>query len=128
MNPKDLDRFRKLLAEERKRVLEELDWVEKNYIGKSRKESGGEVSSYSVHPADGASDSMEKEKAYMIGASSGEVLEDIDEALANIDQGSYGKCGECGEDIPVARLEAVPYAKMCIKCKTKLENSEGATR
>jgi DnaK suppressor protein len=128
LNPKDMERFRNLLAEERKRVLEELDWVEENYIGRSRDESTGGVSSYSVHPADGATDSMEVEKAYMIGASSGEILEEIDEAIASIDKGDYGKCGECGEAIPMERLEAVPYAKLCIKCKTKLENSEGAAR
>ncbi|MFH1314441.1 MAG: TraR/DksA C4-type zinc finger protein [Candidatus Eisenbacteria bacterium] len=128
MNPKEMDRFRKLLDEERKRVLEELGWVEENYVGKAREDSAGGVSAYSVHPSEGASDSMEMEKAYMIGASSGGVLEDIDEALASIDDGSYGKCEECGEDISVARLEAVPYAKLCIKCKTSRENSEGATR
>jgi DnaK suppressor protein len=128
LNPRDMERFEKLLAEERKRVLEELDWVEQNYIGRSRKESTGDVSSYSVHPADGATDSMEVEKAYMIGAASGEVLEDIDEALGNIKKGSYGKCVECGEDISMERLEAVPYAKLCIQCKTNLENSKGAGR
>ena len=128
MKPKDIERFRGLLAEERKRVLEELDWVEQNYIGRSMKESTGDVSSYSVHPADGATDSMEVEKAYMIGSASGEILEDIDEALTKIEKGDYGKCEECGGDIPVERLEAVPYAKLCIQCKTKLENSGGASR
>jgi RNA polymerase-binding protein DksA len=123
-----MERFRDLLVEERKRVLQELDWVEKNYIGKSRKQTTGDVSNYSVHPADAASDSMEMEKAYMIGATSGEVLEDIDEALRNIDNGRYGKCEECGSDIPAERLEAVPYARLCITCKAKLEGSQGATR
>ena len=94
----------------------------------SRKESTGEFSAYSVHPADAGTDSMEMEKAYMIGDSSGEDLENIDEALAKIDKGRYGTCEECGEDIAKERLEAVPYAKLCIKCKTKLEDSTGATR
>jgi DnaK suppressor protein len=128
LNPKDVERFKRLLREERKRVLEELDWVEQNYIGRSRKESTGGVSSYSVHPADGATDSMEVEKAYMIGAASGEILEDIDEALANIEKGRYGKCEECGGDISVKRLEAVPYARLCVQCKAKLENPGGASR
>lgn len=128
MDKKDLERFRKLLIKERKRVLEELDWVETNYIGKSSRDSSGDVSGYSMHPADMGTDSNEMEKAYMIGATGGGVLEDIDEALISIDKGEYGLCAECGERISKARLEAVPYAKLCITCKSKLEGSQGATR
>jgi DnaK suppressor protein len=68
------------------------------------------------------------EKAYMIGASSGAVLEDIDEALRDIDKGQYGKCMECDQPIAKERLEVVPYARLCIKCKAKIEGSGGATR
>ena len=128
MNKKDTKHYRDLLMKERKRVLEELDWVEKNYIGKSRRESSGDVSGYTMHPADVGTDSMEMEKAYLIGSTSGSVLEDIDEALRDIDKGQYGKCVECGGPISRERLEAVPYARLCISCKTKLENPRGATR
>jgi RNA polymerase-binding transcription factor DksA len=126
LEKEELKHFRDLLIEERKRVLEELDWVEKNYIGKSRRESSGDVSGYSMHPADMGTDSQEMEKAYMIGATSGEALEDIDEALVNIDKGNYGVCNECNGRIPRERLEAVPYAKLCLTCKSKLEGSQGA--
>lgn len=128
MDKKDLQHFRDLLIKERKRILEELDWVESNYIGKSRRDSSGDVSSYSMHPADMGTDSIEMEKAYMIGATGGEALEDVDEALINIDKGDYGLCIECGEPIPRERLEAVPQAKLCIKCKSNSEGSQGATR
>jgi DnaK suppressor protein len=128
LSKEDLQHFRKLLMEERKRVLEELDWVETNYIGKSRRDSAGDVSSYSMHPADMGTDSIEMEKAYMIGATSGAVLEDIDEALGSIDKGEYGKCMECDQPIARERLEVVPYARLCITCKAKLEGSGGATR
>jgi RNA polymerase-binding transcription factor DksA len=128
MTREELDHFRKLLLEERKRVLEELDWVETNYIGRSRRDSAGDVSSYSMHPADMGTDSNEMEKAYMIGAASGAVLEDIDECLRNLDKGGYGRCVECEQPISRERLEGVPYAKRCIACKTKLEGSGGATR
>ena len=80
MDKKDLQHFRDLLIKERKRILEELDWVESNYIGKSRRDSSGDVSGYSMHPADMGTDSIEMEKAYMIGATGGAALEDIDEA------------------------------------------------
>jgi RNA polymerase-binding protein DksA len=128
LNKKDLEHFKSLLIEERKRILEELDWVETNYIGKSRRDSAGDVSSYSMHPADMGTDSNEMEKAYMIGATGGAALEDIEEALINIDRGDYGICVECGQEIPRARLEAVPHAKLCITCKSRHEGSQGATR
>ena len=79
MNKDDIEHFRQLLLRERKRIMEELDWLEKNYIGQTSRESTGSGSSYSVHPADMATDSMEMEKAYLIGAANGEILEDIDE-------------------------------------------------
>ena len=58
-----------------------------------------------------------------------EVLEDLDErgrdeivglqrAIARIDAGTYGTCEGCGEPIPEARLEAVPYATRCVECAT----------
>lgn len=126
MDKKDLQHFRDLLIKERKKILEELDWVENNYIGKSRRDSSGDVSSYSMHPADMGTDSIEMEKAYMIGATGGDALANIDEALINIDKGDYGLCIECGEPIPRERLEAVPHAKLCITCKSNSEGSQGA--
>ncbi len=126
MNKSDFDHFRKLLLKERKRLLEELGWVEANYIGKSGRDTSGEISSFPVHPADVGTDSMEMEKAYLIGSASSETLEDIDEALQRIETGDYGKCVECGQEISRERLEAVPYAKLCLHCKAKAEENLGA--
>jgi len=52
------------------------------------------------------------------------LMEKIDEALSRIEDGTYGVCDECGEDITVQRLEARPVAKFCIDCKTKQELRE----
>ena len=45
----------------------------------------------------------------------------VDEALQKLSKGRYGKCEECGEAIPVKRLEVVPFAKFCVACKSKME-------
>ena len=119
----DLDRLRGLLFEERKRVLEELGYIEDNYLGKTPREATGSVSAYSMHPADQGTDSIEQEKAYMIGAASGAVLEDIDEALRKIDGQAFGLCERCGKEISGERLEAVPYARFCVECKAEAEKS-----
>ncbi len=54
------------------------------------------------------------------------LMNKIEEALGRIDDGSYGICDGCGEDIAVKRLEARPVAKFCIDCKTKQEQREKA--
>lgn len=127
MNKEDIEHLRELLLKERKRVMEELNWVESNYIGKSQKDASGGTSRYSMHPADRGTDSIEQEKAYMIGSASGRVLEDIDEALENLEKEGFGACVSCGQPIGRERLEVVPYAKLCISCKSRAESSPGGT-
>ena len=53
-----------------------------------------------------------------------QALADIDEALARVADGTYGVCEECGEDIPVARLRAVPTARRCVDCQRQEELSQ----
>jgi DnaK suppressor protein len=52
------------------------------------------------------------------------LIKKIRKSLEDIDDGVYGVCEECGRDISIARLEARPVAKRCIKCKTKQEEIE----
>ncbi len=127
MNKEDIEHFRALLLKERKKVMEELDWIESNYIGKSQKDASGGTSRYSMHPADRGTDSSEQEKAYLIGSASGRALEDIDEALENLDKEGYGVCVSCSQPIGRDRLEVVPHARLCISCKAKAEESPGGT-
>jgi RNA polymerase-binding protein DksA len=126
LDKKDLEHFRKLLLEERKRVVEDLSWMETNYMRKSQRDSGS--GSYGTHPADMGTDSSEMEKAYLLGSVSGEELEDIDEALERLDGGEFGKCTNCGADIARERLEAVPHAQLCLKCKSESEGPRRSSR
>jgi len=54
------------------------------------------------------------------------LMNKIEEALGRIEDGSYGICDSCGEEIAIKRLEARPVAKFCIDCKTKQEQREKA--
>jgi RNA polymerase-binding protein DksA len=49
------------------------------------------------------------------------VLSEIDGALMRIEDGTYGTCTNCGREIPEQRLEANPWASLCIDCKRKAE-------
>jgi RNA polymerase-binding protein DksA len=71
--------------------------------------------------ADVASDDIDRKMIEAIGSQELRQLRLIDSALTRIQQGKYGLCMKCGRKIPHARLEAIPYALMCIECKTAEE-------
>jgi RNA polymerase-binding protein DksA len=71
--------------------------------------------------ADIASDDIDRKMIEAIGAQDLKRLKLIDSALTRIQQGKYGLCMKCGKRIPQDRLEAIPYALMCIECKTAEE-------
>jgi RNA polymerase-binding protein DksA len=71
--------------------------------------------------ADIASDDIDRKRIEALGSQDLKRLKLIDSALTRIQQGKYGLCVKCGKRIPQDRLEAIPYALMCIECKTAEE-------
>jgi RNA polymerase-binding protein DksA len=71
--------------------------------------------------ADIASDDIDRKMIEALGSQDIKRLKLIDSALTRIQQGKYGLCVKCGKRIPKERLEAIPYALMCIECKTAEE-------
>ena len=71
--------------------------------------------------ADVASDDIDRKMIEAIGSQELKRLRMIESALARIQQGKYGLCIKCSKKIPCERLEAIPYALMCIDCKTSEE-------
>ena len=126
MKKKDLEKFEKLLLERRKELMRELGLWKKNIADTTQKDASGDLSSHSYHMADQGTDAEEREKAFLLASKSGRLLYHIDEALRRIRDKTYGKCQECGEDISVARLEAVPHARLCIDCKEKEEKKKAS--
>ena len=119
-NKKQLQVFLKLLLDERKRVLKELgQWDET--LSNTQQGADGDLSSYSFHMADQASDDYDRD--FSLGRASDEqnVLYLIDEALKRIEEGAYGSCLQCSKSIAKKRLAALPYTELCIECQTKNE-------
>jgi RNA polymerase-binding protein DksA len=71
--------------------------------------------------ADIASDDIDRKMIETLGTQDIKRLKAIDNALSRIQQGKYGLCIKCGKKIPQDRLEAIPYALMCIECKSSEE-------
>ncbi|MGE7918681.1 TraR/DksA C4-type zinc finger protein [Viridibacillus sp. NPDC093762] len=74
-----------------------------------------ELSNYDNHPADQATDLTDQVTEMAIGEHNEQQIEKLETALRAIDDGTYGKCSECGEDIPFGRLEAIPTALTCVE-------------
>ena len=71
--------------------------------------------------ADHGTDAMEKEKSQLLAQRGGDYIEYLNEALQRIGEGTFGICRICGGEVGRARLEAVPTATQCIRCKSKRE-------
>ncbi len=119
-SPEDKEYFRELIMSKRAKLLEELGYL-KESSETTLEEYSGDNSTYSFHMADQGTDAQEREKAFLFASREGKFLAHLDRALDRINDGTYGSCVECGEPISKARLEAVPHARMCVDCKTKLE-------
>lgn len=125
MNKKQLSHLEKRLLEERARVMKELGIYEKSFAG-TLQSSDGDLSSYSFHMADQGTDAMEREKEFLFASKEGRYLWHVNEALRRLYKAPevFGQCQECGEQIAFERLDALPHARLCIKCKAKEEDGE----
>jgi RNA polymerase-binding transcription factor DksA len=74
-----------------------------------------------AHQADDADAVSEFERNQAIIANSRDMLERVNAALARVDAGTYGKCARCGKPIEPRRLEALPYATLCVICEAAVE-------
>jgi len=123
VNKKDLKHFEKRLLEEREKLLVQLTHLEKDVLSRTLKDSSGDLSAYTFHMADLGTDAMEREKASLFASSEGRLLYHINEALRRLYKEEYGTCESCGQPICRERLEVVPHARLCIKCKEKEEKA-----
>ena len=85
-------------------------------LKKDRMEGGGNLSSMPIHMADLGSDNFEQEFTLSLLANEEETLAQIELALERIEDGTYGTCDECECKIPKTRLNAIPFARYCVRC------------
>jgi RNA polymerase-binding transcription factor DksA len=113
----DLAARKSELLELRTRLTAAAEYVE------HADENGGELSSASgdQHIADHASETFDRELDETLEENAEHVLEEIGLALDRIQEGTYGTCAVCGQEIPEERLAAVPYATLCIEDRRKQE-------
>jgi RNA polymerase-binding protein DksA len=116
----DIDRFREALLEERRRVEAALENIHEENSGSLLDESGEETA-FDNHIGDTATVTYDRELDYTLEENEERVLSEIDAALKRIEDGTYGTCTNCGKQIPEERLEARPWATLCIDCQRERE-------
>ncbi|MDZ7725673.1 MAG: TraR/DksA C4-type zinc finger protein [candidate division KSB1 bacterium] len=122
MNKEKLAFYRELILKKREDLMKSLDHLKSSGLNNSVRDESGEHSAYAFHMADQGTDTMDREQQYMFASREQNYLYHLNLALERIEEGDFGVCVSCGEDISHDRLEAVPHARLCIKCKSQEEN------
>jgi RNA polymerase-binding protein DksA len=111
-----------MLEAERERLSEELEAIEE-HLPEVEQISVDTSGAYDEDLADVASDTFEREKGIAIENSVHDLLEQVEEALGRIEDGTFGVCEMCAQPIHPDRLRALPYARLCINCKAREEQA-----
>ena len=117
-----MEGFKRRLLAEKEEVQKIRQHMDEEALEISMQDSISELSMYDNHPGDVASEVFERSKDTALRQSESIHLEKIDDALAKINQGTYGSCSMCGQEISLDRLEAFPATTVCIECKKKEES------
>lgn len=114
--------FRQVLLSERQRLVRELERMGERL--QQVDEIGVVEASSEDDYADVATETFEREKGFALESSVQGMLRMVEDALRKIDVGKYGICERCGNPIDVERLRALPFASLCIRCKTEEEREK----
>ncbi len=116
MDQKKLKAFRERLLHKKREILEAFH-KNKNYGMEADGEATQDI-------ADKAANSYTKEFLFSLSSSERDLLQMVDEALFRIDDRRFGVCAVCEEEMNLKRLEAVPWAKLCLSCQQKQESGQ----
>lgn len=122
---KDLRHFEKIISEKKKEIFENLEILKESMQETEPGEYNNEAMNFSMH-SEQSSESMEREKVFLFASRESKFLNYLDDALRRIKQGNFGICIECQKLISKKRLEAVPHAQLCVKCKLKKKSGKVA--
>ena len=120
----ELGSIRETLESLRSRLRGDLDQMTDEALRRDSNGGSGNLSNVPLHMADLGTDNYDQEFTLGLIENEQGTLELVNEALSRMQEGTYGQCVECGELISKPRLQAIPYARHCIRCARKLEGAE----
>jgi RNA polymerase-binding protein DksA len=119
----ELESYRNTLLSLRARLRGDLDQMTDEALRRAQPESSGNLSNVPLHMADVGTENYDQEFTLGLIENEQSTLEQVQTALGRINEGTYGRCEECGEPIAKPRLQALPYTPHCIECARKLEGA-----
>ena len=108
---------KELLISEKAEYLEQARLLRKEADDIMREAEPGDVQ-FDDESGEGGTLAIDRERDLALALQAMSITEEIDDALRKLERGTYGTCESCGQNILKARLEALPYARQCIACKT----------
>ena len=121
LNKKELLEYQKLITKRKSEIQDALEHISEETLKKSQKDAAGDISGYTFHMADVATDTYDREFSLGIASNERQMLYELDDALKRIDDGTFGFCEDCKNAIAKSRLKAVPHARLCLACQEKRE-------
>ena len=109
--------FKNKLIEEKNRIEDIIGLMNKNETIGEDAQNFSELSLYDNHTGDIGSEVTEISKSIALKNNEDRILAKVNNAIANIDNGSYGICKSCGREINKERLQFIPYAEYCVECQ-----------
>lgn len=118
---KELVEFKKIIFKRKEEIDDEIKHISDDTLKKSQKDASGDISGYTYHMADVATDNYDREFSLGLASNDRNSLYELDDAIKRIEDGVFGVCEDCKVLITKIRLRAVPQARLCIKCQEKRE-------
>jgi RNA polymerase-binding transcription factor DksA len=122
MTKSEIRHYQRRLLAVKRRLGADLTALEAEALHATGGEASGGHSDVPTHPADLGTDAFEEELDLSFLEKKDQILLEINDALERIEQGTFGRCEECGGEIPRERLEALPYARYCIRDAEQLQD------
>src|SRR5262245_23282813 len=120
LSPKTKERLKEKLLEEKARLQHQAEELVAEAEELAREREGGDTQ-FDEESGEGDTVNIERERDLLLSAQARHVVDEIDAALARLKKGTYGVCSYAGRKIPVERLEAIPWADVCVDCKARAE-------
>ena len=124
MNKKEAKVFLDLLLKKKEVLVKGIEHITDDALKTSQRDATGDLSAYSLHMADVATDNYDREFSLSLADNEQKLLNRINAAIEKIETAEFGLCELCEKKIAKARLKVVPYAELCVPCQEKQEKKK----
>jgi RNA polymerase-binding protein DksA len=121
MTEAEINHYRRRLLAMKRRLSGDLTELADEALRPLGGEASGNLSDVPVHPADLAPENYEEEITLDLMENEERILAEVDDALARIERGTFGRCENCHRQISRERLDAIPYTRYCSRCARELQ-------